>query len=175
MIAQRIDRGPMQPHFSFPAALKWLLALITAQWIHHVPWIMQALIMLMVLDYSTGLISAFINRRMSSRIGGRGLFQKGLIIVLLVSADLFEKALGVELHLAAFGGLAYCANEFISIIENCANAGVPIPKRLVRALLSAKNLRFEPASQQDLDDLRHSHVERSQAERGQDSGEANIK
>ena len=124
-----------------------------AEWF-QIPWVMRALIWLMFIDYGTGIIAAFINRRMSSKIGARGLFSKGLIIILLLSADLFEKAVNVQLHLGAIGGLAYCANEFISIIENCANAGVPIPKPLVKALLSVKQLRFEPATQEELDALR---------------------
>jgi toxin secretion/phage lysis holin len=146
-----------------PAVLKWLAAFIIGQWI-QIPGVMKALIYLMFIDYGTGLVCAFVKKRISSRIGAVGLFQKGMIIVLLVSADLFEKALGVELHLATVGGLAYCANEFISIVENCANAGVPVPQKLVRAMLSVKSLRFESATEKELAELRMEHEDRNAEE-----------
>jgi toxin secretion/phage lysis holin len=174
---ERRDQEMMQtPPFSMAAALKWLAAFIIGQWI-QIPGVMKALIYLMFIDYGTGLVCAFVKKRISSRIGALGLFQKGMIIVLLVSADLFEKALGIELHLATVGGLAYCANEFISIVENCANAGVPVPQKLVRAMLSVKNLRFVSASDKELAELRMDNdedrdVEQSDSLRSAHDGEA---
>jgi phage-related holin len=88
------------------------------------------------------------------------LFKKGLILLLLLSADWMEQAVGMihgdplNLHLRFWGSLAYCVNEFISIIENCDKCGVPIPKSFVRTLLQAKQFRFARASNQDIAKLR---------------------
>lgn len=167
--------------FNFLAAVKWGCAFGIAQWF-QIPWIMRALIVLMFIDYSTGLTTAFLKKRVSSEVGFFGLYKKTLIIVLLVAAQLFEKALGTDLHLQQFGALAYCANEFISIIENCANAGVPIPGTLVDALLKVKQFRFQKASESQLAELRtdealkserSAHVEREKPNEVEVPDEAN--
>jgi len=161
----------MGEHFSFAAALKWAAAFALVQWV-QIPWVMRALIILMLIDYSTGLTLAFVHKQVSSETGFFGLYKKGLILVLLIAAQLFEKALGTDLHLQQFGALAYCANEFISILENCANAGVPIPRPLVDALLNVKQFRFQQASDSQLAELRtdaalaserSEHVEREES------------
>lgn len=120
----------------------------------HVPPVLVILLCLMGLDIVTGNISAWINGVVSSKAGGRGLMRKGLILLLLLSADLMEKAVGSNYHLQRWGALAYCANEFISIIENCDKCGVPIPGWLVKALLSAKQFRFNQATPEEIAALR---------------------
>jgi toxin secretion/phage lysis holin len=167
--------------FNFVAVLKWVLAFCIAQWF-QIPWVMRTLIVLMSIDYFTGLTLAFVHKQISSEVGFFGIYKKSLIIVILVAAQLFEKALGTDLHLQQFGALAYCANEFISILENCANAGVPIPQTLVDALLKVKQFRFQKASESELAELRtdealkherSGHVERSKPKEVEVSDEAN--
>ena len=132
---------------------------------------MKILVYLMFLDYITGIVAAWITRRLSSKIGGRGLFRKGMIIVLLMSADLLEKALLTNLHLQLIGTLAYCANEFISIIENCAVAGIPIPKPLILALLNLKQFRFQNATDAELARLRTDDALAAERSRKQEPSE----
>ena len=137
---------------SFPAILKWLLAMIIAQWL-RVPGIMRALVILMAVDYATGLAAAFIRKQLSSEEGVRGLIRKSLIITLLITIHYIEKAANLDLHIDEFGALGYSINELISIVENCHKAGVPIPEQLVTALVSIHKLRGKTATEAQIAEL----------------------
>lgn len=130
-----------------------LVPFVAGPW-NSIPPPMKILLYLMFLDYITGLVAACIKKNLSSKVGGQGLFKKGMVIALLMSAKLLEQALGTNFHIETIGTLAYCANEFISIIENCAIAGIPIPKPLVLVMLNAKQFRFQTATDAELAKLR---------------------
>jgi toxin secretion/phage lysis holin len=119
-------------HFLFGAA-KWVTAAILAQWA-TIPTAIHFLLAFMVLDFVTGVIAAFVQKRISSTASMRGISKKVLILIVILSAHLMEKAFGLELGLEKIAALGYTANEAISIIENCANAGVWVPPQIVEAL-----------------------------------------
>lgn len=89
------------------------------------------LIILVVLDYITGVMSAIIDRKLSSEIGLRGIFKKVLIFCMVGIGHIIDTYLigkGVILRSAVI--FFYCSNEGISILENAAHIGLPIPKKL---------------------------------------------
>ncbi len=138
-----------QTNWSLAAAWKWLGAALLAHW-GGMPSAVQLLIALMVCDFFTGLGAGIVQKRLSSAIGFRGIIKKLLILLLLLVIHIVEqstalpiemKIFGMELKLATIGSWAFIVNELISIVENCANAGVPIPEQWVAALLNAKKLR----------------------------------
>jgi toxin secretion/phage lysis holin len=137
---------------SFPAIMKWLAALIVAEWL-RIPGLMRVLIVLMCVDYGTGLVAAFIRHQLSSAAGVRGLLRKTLILVLLVTIHYIEKAASLDLHIDEFGALGYAINELISIVENCHKAGVPIPEQLVTALVSVHKMRGKRATDAQIAEL----------------------
>lgn len=92
---------------------------------------MYALIIFVVIDYFTGLMVAVVEKQLSSAIGFRGIFKKVLIFFLVGIANI------VDVHLIKNGSAIrtaviffYVSNEGISILENTAKIGLPIPKKL---------------------------------------------
>ena len=90
-----------------------------------------ALIAFMALDYITGVIVAIIEKRLSSEVGFRGLAKKFLILVFVAVGHIADTYIlgGTPAAMSAVM-LFYIANEGISIIENAAALGLPVPKKL---------------------------------------------
>lgn len=91
------------------------------------------------LDYLTGVLRAFINKQVSSNIGLVGIARKAVIFIVLIVAVLLDRLLNTGNWV--FRTLVcyfYIANEGISLLENCANLGLPIPNKLKEALSQLK-------------------------------------
>ncbi|MVX64217.1 holin [Clostridium chromiireducens] len=92
---------------------------------------MYALITFVVIDYVTGLMVAVLEKKLSSEIGFRGIFKKVLIFAFVGIGNI------IDVHLVKNGSAIrtaviffYISNEGISIIENSAKIGLPIPQKL---------------------------------------------
>ena len=99
-----------------------------------------ALIAFMALDYITGVIVAVINKRLSSEVGFKGLAKKFLILVFVAVGHIADTYIlgGTPAAMSAVM-LFYIANEGISIIENAAALGLPVPKKLTSIMEQIKN------------------------------------
>lgn len=98
------------------------------------------LIAFMVLDYITGLLRAWINKEVSSDVGLKGIARKTVIFIVLIVAVLLDRLLNTGTWV--FRTLIcyfYIANEGISLLENCAGLGLPIPERLKDSLAQLKD------------------------------------
>ena len=98
------------------------------------------LIVFMVLDYCTGLLRAYINKEVSSDVGLKGIARKAVIFIVLIVAVLLDRLLNTGTWV--FRTLIcyfYIANEGISLLENCAGLGLPIPGKLKDALAQLKD------------------------------------
>lgn len=93
--------------------------------------IFWALIAFMALDYITGVIIAIINKKLSSEVGFKGLAKKFLILIFVSVGHVADTYVlgGTPVAMSAVI-LFYLANEGISIIENAASLGLPVPKKL---------------------------------------------
>lgn len=92
---------------------------------------MYALITFVVIDYVTGLMVAVLERKLSSEVGFRGIFKKVLIFVMVGIGNIIDVYLiknGSAIRTAVI--FFYVSNEGISIIENSAKVGLPIPEKL---------------------------------------------
>jgi len=92
---------------------------------------LYALIVFVVVDYLTGIMVAVIERKLSSEVGFRGIFKKMLIFSLVAVANIIDSKLiqnGSAVRTAVI--FFYLSNEGISIIENAAKIGLPIPGKL---------------------------------------------
>lgn len=92
---------------------------------------MYALIIFVVIDYVTGLMVAVLERKLSSEVGFRGIFKKVLIFTLVGIGNIIDVYLiknGSAIRTAVL--FFYISNEGISIIENSAKIGLPIPQKL---------------------------------------------
>ena len=110
------------------------------------PPIIWVLIAVMTIDYITGIICGLMgkspnteNGGVSSKMAFRGLLKKALIILVVLLAALLDKAVSMGTG-AAFEAVAgatclwFVASEGLSVLENAAAMGVPIPKILLKAL-----------------------------------------
>lgn len=101
---------------------------------------LQCLLVFIVLDYISGLIKAFCTKTLSSKIGFKGIVKKvGIlaIVALSVSLDRLGGNTGAIRTLVIY---YFVANEGLSVLENLAEAGIPIPKSIKKAL---KNIKKE--------------------------------
>lgn len=98
--------------------------------------LIEALLVAMVIDYITGLMAARINPalKLSSRRGGRGILKKVMILSLIALAHIIDNVLGQNLLIRSAVTWFYLGNEGLSIIENAANSGLPIPRGLKNSL-----------------------------------------
>ncbi len=92
------------------------------------------LIVFMSADYITGVCSAVVSKNLSSRIGARGLAKKMGILCIVSLATMIERNILDTTALRSAVILYYISNEGISIFENLAKMGVPIPKKLKEIL-----------------------------------------
>lgn len=96
---------------------------------------LSTLLIFVVVDYVTGVITAGRAKELSSKTGLKGIVKKVFILVLVGVAYRLDLALGLAdpwLRTAVIWFLA--ANEGISILENAARAGAPVPSFLLRML-----------------------------------------
>lgn len=105
-----------------------------------------ALVCFILADYVTGIVSAIINKTMSSAVGFRGILRKVLILCIVGVANLLDVyVLKSREMLRAMVIFFYIANEGLSILENAGECGLPIPKKIkeVLAQLRDKNDKGE--------------------------------
>lgn len=94
-----------------------------------------ALIVFVVADYFTGVLCAIADKTLSSEVGFRGICRKVLIFLLVgVSNILDVEVIGTGSVLRTAVIFFYLSNEGISLLENSAHLGLPIPKKLKNVL-----------------------------------------
>ena len=96
---------------------------------------LQVLIVFMILDYATGVLYAYLANQLDSEVGFKGLVKKCMILVVLIIGVMLDRMLGSGTWV--FRTLVcyfYIANEGISLLENVANIGIPIPNKIRNAL-----------------------------------------
>jgi len=101
---------------------------------------LYALVALMVADYITGVMCAIVDKTLSSEVGFRGIFKKVLIFILVGIGHI------IDTHLIGDGSVLrtaiiffYCSNEGVSMLENAARLGLPIPEKLKDILAQLHN------------------------------------
>lgn len=102
--------------------------------------VLEALLCAMVLDYLSGLLAAYINSHMKldSRRGFRGIGKKIMILLLVSLAHFVDYATGQNI-VQTIAVWFFLGNEGLSILENAANAGVPVPEKLKKTLEQLKS------------------------------------
>lgn len=96
-----------------------------------------ALLVLMCLDYLTGVIKAIYKKELSSQIGFKGIGKKILILMIVSVAVICEQAFEVE-AVREITISFFCMNEGISILENASALDVPIPDKIKDVLLQIR-------------------------------------
>lgn len=100
---------------------------------------LQCLVIAIALDYISGIIKAFVNKELSSKIGVKGILKKVGVLVVVALAVLIDKITGESGAVRTLVIYYFVANEGLSIVENLGEAGLPIPDVIKKALKSLKN------------------------------------
>ena len=99
---------------------------------------LMILVTTMALDYATGVTRGYINKRLSSEYGFRGLAKKLTIFYVLILAVLIDRLIDQGWVFRTLVCFWYTSNEGASVLENAAAIGLPIPSKLVDALAQLK-------------------------------------
>lgn len=111
--------------------------------------LIYALIAFVVIDYITGVMCAISDRRLSSAIGFKGICRKVLIFALVGIANILDvHVIGTGCVVRTATIFFYISNEGVSILENAANLGLPVPKK-VKDVLKQLHDRAESEGNDD--------------------------
>lgn len=93
--------------------------------------LLYALIVFVVIDYITGVMCAINNHTLSSKVGFKGICRKVLIFLLVGIANI------LDIHIIGSGSVLrtaviffYISNEGVSLLENAAHLGLPVPEKI---------------------------------------------
>lgn len=104
--------------------------------------VIVCLLVLMVIDYLTGVLKAAHNKEINSQKGFKGFIKKIIILCIIVVAyrlDIAFDMLEFKYNCRFITICFYIANEGISILENAINVGVPVPNKLKEIFEQCKN------------------------------------
>jgi toxin secretion/phage lysis holin len=99
---------------------------------------LMVLVVFIALDYITGVIVAFTNKEIDSKIGFRGILKKSLILIVLIVSVLLDRLLASEWTFRTVVCYFFIGNEGWSILENVGKAGLPLPDKLMDILQQLK-------------------------------------
>ena len=101
--------------------------------------IIIVLMTLILIDFITGLLYAYIMRELNSKICFKGIFKKIYELILCGVCHLLDVyVLGGGSVLLSASCFLFITAESLSLLENASRLGVPIPKKLVASLVQIK-------------------------------------
>ncbi|MCI6060836.1 MAG: phage holin family protein [Dorea sp.] len=90
-----------------------------------------ALVMFVVMDYISGVMCAIADKSLSSEVGFKGICRKVLIFLLVGVANILDvQVIGTGSVLRTAVIFFYLSNEGVSLLENAAHLGLPVPEKL---------------------------------------------
>jgi toxin secretion/phage lysis holin len=100
------------------------------------------LVIVMLIDYVTGMAQAYLSHTLNSRIGVVGIIKKisyitavvvGIVADYLISSALTQVGIDIKINycIGMIVTIWFIINELISVLENLAEIGIPLPKFLV--------------------------------------------
>lgn len=105
--------------------------------------LLYALLAFVIIDYITGVMCAVIDKKLSSEVGFKGIFKKVLIFLLVGVANILDvQVIGTGSVLRTAVIFFYISNEGVSLLENAAHLGLPIPQK-VKTVLEQLHERSE--------------------------------
>ena len=90
----------------------------------------KTLLVFIIIDYITGNLRAIYTKKLSSKIGAKGIIKKVGYIFIVILAALLDKLLNSTGNIRNIVIYMFIANEGISILENWTSMGIKIPKIL---------------------------------------------
>ncbi len=97
-----------------------------------------ALLVFIIMDYLTGVISAGVRHSLASNVGFIGILRKVIILVVVALGHFLDTVIQTDNTIKNMIILFYIANESLSILENVVNIGLPVPNFLIKLLETMK-------------------------------------
>lgn len=98
----------------------------------------QSLLIVMVIDYLTGIASAIYNKELSSKTGFKGIIKKFSYLLVVALSVVIDNLLGQSGLIRSLVIYFFVANDGLSIIENMAEMNIKLPQKLIDALEQIK-------------------------------------
>lgn len=92
------------------------------------------MIIVVILDFITGIFKAFVKKKINSSIGIKGIFKKFCYFVVVAISIIVGNIIKAGDILREIVTYSLIFNEIISILENCAEMGIKLPKALISSL-----------------------------------------
>ena len=97
--------------------------------------LLYALVAFVAIDYITGVMCAISDKTLSSEVGFRGICRKVLIFLLVGIGNIIDaQVLGSPGVLRTAVIFFYLSNEGVSLLENAAHLGLPVPDAIKTVL-----------------------------------------
>lgn len=99
---------------------------------------LQSLLIVIVIDYLTGIASAIYNKELSSKVGFKGIIKKFCYLLIVALSVVIDNLLGQSGLIRSLVIYFFVANDGLSIIENMAEMNVKLPQKLIDTLEQIK-------------------------------------
>lgn len=99
---------------------------------------LQSLLIVIVIDYLTGIASAIYNKELSSKMGFKGIIKKFSYLLVVALSVVIDNLLGQSGLIRTLVIYFFVANDGLSIIENMAEMNIKLPQKLIDALEQIK-------------------------------------
>lgn len=99
---------------------------------------LKSLLIIIVIDYVTGILSAIYNKKLNSKIGFKGIIKKFSYLFIIALSVIIDNILGKTGTIRTLVIYFFVANDGLSILENVAEMNIPLPKKLIDVLEQLK-------------------------------------
>lgn len=100
---------------------------------------LQSLLIVIVIDYLTGISSAIYNKELSSKVGLKGILKKFSYLLIVALSVVIDNIVGHSGLIRTLVIYFFVSNDGISIIENMAKMNVKLPEKLIEILKQINN------------------------------------
>lgn len=98
----------------------------------------QSLLIVIVIDYLTGIASAIYNKELSSKTGFKGIIKKFSYLLVVALSVVIDNLLGQSGLIRSLVIYFFVANDGLSILENMTEMNIKLPQKLIDALEQIK-------------------------------------
>lgn len=110
--------------------------------------LLYALLAFVVIDYITGVMCAIADKNLSSEVGFKGICRKVLIFLLVGIANVLDvQVIGTGSVLRTAVIFFYISNEGVSLLENAAHLGLPVPEKIKIVLEQLLGVLYQAQSE----------------------------
>ena len=99
---------------------------------------LKSLLIVIVIDYATGILSAIYNKQINSKVGFKGILKKFSYLLIIALSVIIDNILGQSGTIRTLVIYFFVANDGISILENVAEMNIPLPPKLLETLEQLK-------------------------------------